>query len=367
MGPIPSTQDQGPKTQGLVRCSIPATTGNRIAGYPFGMRPALSNLGELSLPVGLVVAGIALGFAFRHVLRTRLAASAVHSRSRGDDIIISAVGGPVVVWCSLLGLYLASQVSPLPFFTAELVRRTLLVLLVVSVTWALARLIGDVAGASGVRTEESLHSPRLVTNLVRAMVLVLGGLVVLQTLGIAITPLVTALGVTGLAVGLALQDTLANLFAGIHILLSRQVRRGDFIRLAEGQEGVVQDITWRYTTIKQISNITTTVPNSKLASAVTSIFTLRSGEQAILVPASVSYEADLAMVERVTTSVAQEVMGDTRGAVEGFHPLFRFFAMDDARVRFNVVLAGKDREAQYLIRHEFIKRLRARFREEQIR
>ena len=327
------------------------------------MNPA--SISEFGLPVGLMIGGLLLGLALRRTMMTRLSHLAAETQWSGDDLFVSALRGPVVIWCTMLGLYLATHVAPLPLSVSVLVQRALLVLLVLSITWAIAQLAGDLIGSRGKKADRALHSPQLVTNLIRALVLILGGLIVLQTLGIAITPLVTALGVTGLAVGLALQDTLANLFAGIHILISRQVRRGDFIRLSEGQEGVVQDITWRYTTIKQLSNITT-VPNSKLASAVTSNFTMRGGDQAVQVAASVSYDADLRQVEEIALSVARRVMKQTAGAAENFDPVLRFLQLDDTRIRFNVIMAGKDREAQYRIRHEFIKALRTRFREEKI-
>jgi small-conductance mechanosensitive channel len=332
--------------------------------------PGLGQVGgwaAAGIPVALVLGGLLLGVVLRRTMMARFAQIAADTPWSGDDMIVSALRGPIVLWCAMLGLYLAAEFSPLPTGLALLIQRLLVALLVVSVTWALAQLAGDLIRNRGRRTQNAIvSSPQLVTNLVRVLVLILGGLIVLQELGIAITPLVTALGVTGLAVGLALQDTLANLFAGIYILLSRQVRRGDFIRLSEGQEGVVQDITWRYTTIKQLSNITTIVPNSKLASAVTSNFTLHAGQQAIVIPASVSYEADLQKVEQIAGDVASQVMRDTPGASQDFVPVFRFLSLDDARIRFNVVLAATDREAQYLVRHEFIKRLRARFGAERI-
>lgn len=326
------------------------------------MDPALAAIWEAMLPLGLVLGGFLAGVFIRRVVAGRLTRAAQGTAWRGDDIIVRALGGPVVVWCTMLGLYAAMQVTRVPWVPVRVAQRVLEVLLVISVTWVAARLAGELIG-SGASREDALRSPQLITNLVRMLILILGALVALQTLGIAVTPLVTALGVTGLAVGLALQDTLANLFAGIHILVSRQVHRGDFVRLSEGQEGVIEDITWRYTTIRQLSNITTTVPNSKLASAVTSIFMLRGGAQAILIPGSVTYDADLGLVEAIASAVAQEVMDQTGGAAAGFAPLIRFTALDDTRVRFTVLLAAMNREAQNLIRHEFIKRVRARFRE----
>src|SRR5262249_56060637 len=74
---------------------------------------------------------------------------------------------------------------------------------------------------------------------VRGVVFVIGLLVLLTALGIQITPILTALGVGGLAVALALQDTLSNLFAGVHLLADRPIRVGDYVKLADSVEGHV--------------------------------------------------------------------------------------------------------------------------------
>ena len=105
-------------------------------------------------------------------------------------------------------------------------------------------------------------SATIFVNITRIVVLAMGFLVVLQTLGISIAPLLTALGVGGLAVALALQDTLANLFAGVHILASKTVQPGDYIRLSSGEEGYVVDINWRNTVVRQLSNNLVIIPNA---------------------------------------------------------------------------------------------------------
>ena len=163
-----------------------------------------------------------------------------------------------------------------------------------------------------------------------------------------------------------MQDTLANLFAGIHILLSRQVRPGDFIRLGSGQEGYVQDVTWRYTTIRQLANNLTIVPNTQLASAVTANFSLPDPQQAVALDVGVSYDSDLRKVELVTVEVGREVMQQVEGGVPDFVPFIRYHSFGDSAVQFTVILRGREYESQYLIKHEFIKRLHRRYREEGI-
>jgi small-conductance mechanosensitive channel len=197
-------------------------------------------------------------------------------------------------------------------------------------------------------------------------VFLVGALITLATIGVSVAPLLTALGVGGLAVGLALQDTLANLFAGFHLLVSRQVRPGDYVRLSTGEEGYVEDVTWRNTTIRRLPNDLVIVPNAQLASAVTINYTLPSSDQAILVDVSVAYEEDLDRVERVTLEVARDILNSVTGGVEGFSPLVRFRSFDDSGIGFTVVLRGKHVTDQHLLRHEFVKRLHQRYAQEGI-
>jgi small-conductance mechanosensitive channel len=330
------------------------------------MTPTLATLVSMALPAGLALLGLLTGFAIQRTIVARLARAAARTPSSAHDTVVAALGGPVVLWCTLLGLYVGLQLADLPPTLGRLAERTLVVLLIVSITWALARVTGSLVRLRAAAASGVLPSTNLITNLARAAVLALGGLVILDTLGISITPLVTALGVGGLAVGLALQDTLANLFAGIHILLSRQVRPGDFVRLGSGEEGYVQDVTWRYTTIRQLPNNLTIVPNAQLASAVTANFSLPDPEQAVLVDVGVGYGSDLRQVERVTVDVGQGVMREVEGGVPGFTPFIRYHTFGDSSIRFTVILRGRDYVSQYLIKHEFIKRLHERYRQEGI-
>ena len=314
----------------------------------------------LGIAAAIAFAGLALGLALR---RTALPAL---GRAIGIDAsVIAVLRGPVVLWAFVLGCYIAAKVSPLPGAASEVVRNVLLVLLIFSVAWTIGK-AATLFIAHHTRAIGASTSVQLISTLTQAAVLLLGALVALNSLGIPITPLLTALGVGGLAVGLALQDTLANLFAGIHILVSRQVRPGDFVRLDSGEEGYVQDVTWRYTTIRQLSNNLVVVPNAKLASAIVHNFYLPDPEQAVLVPVGVSYASDLAQVEAVTIAVAKEVLAEVQGGVTTFEPFIRYNAFSDSSINFNVIMRGREFVDQHLIRHEFIKRLHHRFQAERI-
>jgi small-conductance mechanosensitive channel len=176
----------------------------------------------------------------------------------------------------------------------------------------------------------------------------------------------TALGVGGLAVALALQDTLANVFAGIHIILAKDISPGEFVRLDSGQEGFVENIGWRNTTIRTLPNDLVVVPNSKLSAAVVTNLSRPSPSHPLLVPCSVAYGSDLERVEAVALRVAGEVLAATEGGVPSEPPVVRFAEFADSGVNFNVILRVKDFPARFLVRHAFIKALHAAFLAENI-
>ena len=113
-----------------------------------------------------------------------------------------------------------------------------------------ARLVSNFINQKVQKAAGTFASTSILVTMIELIVYITGALFLLQSFGVSITPLLTALGVGGLAVALALQDTLANLFSGINILLSKQIKMGDFVKLSSGEEGLVIDMNWRNTVIK---------------------------------------------------------------------------------------------------------------------
>jgi small-conductance mechanosensitive channel len=206
----------------------------------------------------------------------------------------------------------------------------------------------------------------LTQNLVRILVFIVGALMIANSLGLEITAALTALGVGGLAVALALQEPLSNLFSGLFISLAGQVRVGDYVELDSGQAGFVVDLDWRATRIRVLANNIIIVPNNKLSQAIVTNYALPEREMSVLVPVGVDYDSDLVRVEAVTKEVGRAILSEVEGGVAEFEPLIRYNAFADSSVTFNVVLRAKQFTDQFLLRHEFIKRLHARYAEEGI-
>lgn len=202
----------------------------------------------------------------------------------------------------------------------------------------------------------------LVQGGVRGIIIGLGVLVFLDSVGISITPILASLGIGSLAVALALQDTLANLFAGIYMIAEKPVESGHFVRLEGGEEGYVTRVGWRSTHIRMLNDTMVVVPNAKLAGSVITNFSLPKAELAVTVDVGVDYGSELQYVEEVTLKVAREIMAVVDGAQPGFEPRVRYHTFGDSSIKFTVWLGARDFASGFAIRHEFIKHLHERYR-----
>jgi small-conductance mechanosensitive channel len=115
-----------------------------------------------------------------------------------------------------------------------------------------------------------------------------------------------------------------------------------------------------------LANNLVVVPNAKLAQAIVVNHHLPSEDLAVLVEVGVEYSSDLRHVERVVMDVGREIMTTVTGGVPDFEPFIRYHTFADSSVNFTVILRAREFVDQYVIKHEFIKLLHARFREEAI-
>jgi small-conductance mechanosensitive channel len=312
-----------------------------------------------------VAAGLAAAVLLRVILRW-LGERADRTRWSGDDIIVDALRA-LVPWAAVTGgAAVAASVLPLTARVGRNVTMTLTAVLIMAATLTVARVVTGLVQALASSRSGVAGSATIFVNITRVVVLAMGFLVVLETLGISIAPLLTALGVGGLAVALALQDTLANLFAGVHILASRTVQPGDYIRLSSGEEGYVVDINWRNTVVRTLSENLVIIPNTKLSGTNMTNFHRPQQQMTLSVQVGVGYDSDLDQVERITIEVVKSVMADVDGGVPDHEPLVRFHTFGDSRIGFTVILGVGEFSDQYRIKHEFIKRLHQRFRAEDI-
>lgn len=318
------------------------------------------------MPLGIVALCAILGWILNRIVVRWLQALAKRTTWEGDDILIEAIRGLPVVFGVLTGLHVALGYTALKPSVLALTEKGLTVALVLSATFAIARIADGLVRLYTPKVEGIGSSTSILVNLAKSAVWILGGLIALQSVGISIAPLLTALGVGGLATALALQPTLSNLFSGIQILASRNILQGDYVRLDSGDEGQVVDITWRHTAIRSMPGNLVLVPNARIASAIVTNYHGPSRDMGMGVMGSCGYGSDLSQVERVCLEIGREVMTSVEGGVADHEPSFRILALADSSIQFSLGLRAREFSDQALLRHEALRRIVERFRQEGI-
>jgi small-conductance mechanosensitive channel len=303
-----------------------------------------------------------LGRLATAVLAGRLSRLVRATHGEWDDIFLRAIRPRVPLWSVLAGLWLSLGYWDVPDRWLRIVSGTITTVGFASVTFALAAVASGLVTTYGRQALPGMPMSGLTQNVVRLVIVLLGTLVILNGLGVEIRPMLAALGVGGLAVALALQEPLSNLFAGLFVEMARQVRIGDYVRLDSGIEGRVVDFNWRSTLLELPVGSIAVVPNAKLSQAIVTNFDLPTSELNVPVEIVVDYHSDAATVEQVALGMASEVLRSVEGAVPDFEPLVRFSAFGDIGLRATVVLRARTLSDQALVRHAFITRLHAAFK-----
>lgn len=289
------------------------------------------------------------------------------SKSHFNVILIDSLRTPILIWFLMAGLDLRLRISELPQHVVDRFETALAILWIVSLTLMASRLAGNLVRFYGSRFVGDLPVTSLSTNLAQISVVTLGILTILHTLNVSVAPILTALGVGGLAVALALQDTLSNLFGGFYVTVAGQVRPGDYVRLNTGEEGYITDISWRSTTIRGLANNLIIVPNATMAKATITNFALPEKRMAVSITVGVDYSCDPDHVEKVLLDVAQKTAADLPGMLSEPAPSVRLApGFGDSALQFTLGCYVSEFSQQFKVEHELRKRVLLRFRSENI-
>jgi len=198
------------------------------------------------------------------------------------------------------------------------------------------------------------------------IVFTIGTLVVLDILGIPITPLLAGLGIGGLAVALALSPTISSFIAGTYVVAEGHISEGDYVEIDAERAGFVTSVGWRSTVLQSRFNNMIVVPNSLITESIVTNYATPEPAVTGIVICGVSYDSDLKEVERISLEVAHQVIETLDEANKGYEPVIRFYEFADSNINFRVIFQGIDRDGMFFVRHEIIMRLHARFKDDGI-
>ncbi|MBU1862459.1 MAG: mechanosensitive ion channel family protein [Candidatus Omnitrophica bacterium] len=285
-----------------------------------------------------------------------------------DDILLGALNFPLVLFAFISGAFILDWLTPIDK-GGELTKLFFIALkttAVVAVVFFIDALFRNLIRVYGNKIDILKSGRGIAQGIIRVVVIGLGILILLDSFGISITPIIASLGIGSLAVALALQPTLENFFAGIQIMIDKPIMVGHFIKLDSGEEGYVERIGWRSTWVRFLANNVVVIPNNQLVSSKILNYYYPEKELAVLVQVGVHYSSDLEKVEQITIDVAEKVLKSVQGGVATFKPFIRYHTFNSSSIDFTVILRAQEFVDNYLIKHEFIKALQKRYNKEGI-
>lgn len=267
---------------------------------------------------GIALAVLLAALAVRKWILGRLETVAKENPKSFAGLLREGLGTPTLLWCLVLAVDALLAAMDLPVRVERVGHLLVVSFLILSLTMVVSTVVTRTLHHYGEQNQLPFAVAGLSRTLTQVVVFSIGLLVLLGFLGISPLPVLTAFGVGGLAVALALQDSLANLFAGIHILIERPIAVGDFIRLSAEEEGMVSDIGWRTTRLLTGSNSMVVIPNKTITSANLTNYSMPSVAVGAWVPVLMGLDADLAKAERIALEAARS----TEGVMEDPAPVF---------------------------------------------
>ncbi len=327
---------------------------------------------SIPLPTGLTLAllgGIwfALSFLISHLFDHYVRRWAGKAKTRFDKILIDALHGPLLFFLLLIGARVILNGVAISGKMARFADVLTSLATAFVVVLAAVKFYGGVLTEYGQRYEPIRPSLGILNLLGKALIVLIGLLVTLDSLNISITPLLTTLGIGGLAVALAFKDTLANFFAGLYVLADRPIRVGDFVKIEGGPEGYVESIGWRSTRIRTLANNIAILPNSKVSESMITNYFLPERRVSLLLPVSISYRSDPREVENILLEEAVGACQDVEGLLSEPPPSVRFIpGFGESSLNFTLICHVRQFVDQYFVQHELRHRIFARFQKEGI-
>jgi small-conductance mechanosensitive channel len=290
-----------------------------------------------------------------------------------DSRLVKSIRWPITLGILVLGIYLALSVpldlSSSQQSTADAVGRALGVVLAIMMVVGLLSSAVDWYLASLASSSQKVVDLRLFPLIRRVGIVIIygiGALLVMDVLNINISPLIAGLGIGGLAVALALQPTLANLFAGTYVMTEGVITTGDYIQLENGLKGYVVEVGWRSTRIRDWRNNLVVVPNAKFAETIITNFQQPNNAVNVYFECGTSYDSDLYRVEEICHEVMNTIIDTHPMAIKEYGEYFAFDNFGDSNVIFWLFVQATDRWGSFVVQSDMMKLLHKRFQEEGI-
>ncbi len=255
----------------------------------------------LLIIVGAMVVGKLLYWVFSSVLR----GLTQKTKTKIDDIILDMIEEPIVFAVTVAGIWFGLQQLILPDNIELVIANSLQFLIVLSITWLIARLLESLfthyLAPLADKSENDLDDQLLpiVRKGVKSGVWILGVIVALNNAGYEVTAVIAGLGIGGLALAMAAKDTVSNIFGGFTIFTDRPFGLKDRVRV-DGYDGTIEEIGIRSTRLRTLSGTLVTIPNATFSGNAVENVTVEPSRKIVL---------NLGLTYDTTPEAMQQAMG----------------------------------------------------------
>ncbi|MCD6220933.1 mechanosensitive ion channel family protein [bacterium] len=260
---------------------------------------------------------VLLGFVAKKIsdyfIETKLIKIVKKTRFELDDLIVKAFSRPFGFALVLIGISFAIGVLPIPPVAEKFVFAAVKIAGVIIFLWFLFRLV-DVGvyylSKLAKKTESKLDDQLvpLISKSLKATIGIICFLWLFQLLGYNVSSLLAGLGIGGLAVALALQDTLSNFFGSVFIFLDRPFMVGDWVKIGD-VEGIVEDIGFRSTRIRTWLKTLVSIPNKNVANATIDNWS-RMPRRRVFQTIGLTYETTADQMEKAVEEIKKIIEND---------------------------------------------------------
>ena len=297
--------------------------------------------------------------------------AAKRTKTDVDDMILEIIKGPVAAFLVLYGAASSVYIFAPPKSIAIFVTKIYDISVIILVSWVVYKIFRDIviikvrkyAGKTKTQLDDALIP--LAEKLGIITIILAAGTAIMGYLGIDITMLIAGMGVIGLIIAFAAQDTLSNFFSGIHLLIDRPFREGDIIKLETGEYCEVKHVGMRSTKLyNTFDHDMIIVPNNDLAGQKIVNISTPDANFKVRFPMDVSYDSDVDEVKRTILEVAMEHPNVIKEGDKA--PFVRLVDFLDSNIRFQLYLWVDDAMNQWKVESEIKEELFKRFNQKGI-
>ncbi len=290
---------------------------------------------SLGIAVGAYIIGKIVYYLFKTVGRKLTA----KTKTDLDDVLIDIIEEPIVAIIVLVGVFIAFTFLGIQDKGINgLFNSVFKIAVIIVLAWTAFRFINALSDKILIplskKTKASFddHLVPLISKGAKAIVAVIAVIMIMDSIGFDVTALIAGLGIGGLAIAFAAQETISNLFGGISLMLDKSIKIGDKIRIDSGEVGVVNEIGLRSTRIRTFSNEVIIVPNSKMANSKIINYAQPNNYGRGQIKFGVTYGTEPAKVQKIVLDILKNNLKVSKK--EDRKPVVEFLSMGDFSLNF---------------------------------